>query len=107
MSEQVASGSIELFLSRARQDAARLQDLADLLVTGLDSFALASIGTLAHRLHGAAALHGITAITSAAMRLERLALELHESELEPLPGQCVAVSGAVRRLCARIEQIDG
>ncbi len=105
MREQSLSESAELFLARARQDAARLQTLADLLATELDASTLASIGTLAHRLQGGAALHGLAAVTGAAIRVERLALELHEADMDPLPGQGLAVSGAVRRLCATIERV--
>jgi HPt (histidine-containing phosphotransfer) domain-containing protein len=94
------------FRARARHDAARLQVLVELLSTGLPSLTLASIGTLAHRLHGAATLHGVPSVTNAAIRLERLALELHDAEEDPLPGQYLAVSGAARRLCATIERME-
>ena len=95
----------EMFLARARLDAARLDDLVEMLATGLPSYTLASIASLAHRLHGGAALHGFPAVETAAVRLERLAEELRAGELEPLPGQCRAVTGAARQLCAMIEQI--
>ena len=98
------SDLVEAFLGRARSDAERLRDLVEMFETRPPAMTLASIGNLAHRLQGAAGEHGFPAIESAALRLGRLAEQLHAGEIEPLPGQFRAVTGAARQLCAAIER---
>jgi chemotaxis protein histidine kinase CheA len=94
----------EAFLARARSDADRLRDLVEMIESRPPAMTLASIGHLAHRLQGAAGQHGFAAIENAAIRLERLAGQLTAGEVEPLPGQFRAVSGAARQLCAAIDR---
>ena len=101
------SEPMEAFLARARLDAERLLDLVEMFETRPPAMTLASIGSLAHRLQGAAGHHGFPTIENAAIRLERLAEQLHAGEIEPLPGQFRAVTGAARQLCAAIERYTG
>jgi HPt (histidine-containing phosphotransfer) domain-containing protein len=92
----------EDFLCRARSDAERLRGIVELVDVRPASATLASIETLAHRLHGAANTHGFRAIEIAAIRLERLAEQLHTADIDPLPGQFRAVTSAAHQLCATI-----
>jgi HPt (histidine-containing phosphotransfer) domain-containing protein len=98
------SGRSEAFLSRARSDAERLRDLVDMFGARPPAMTLASIGHLAHRLQDQAGTHGFRAIENAAIRLERLAGQLHAGDMEPLPGQFRAVTSAAHQLCAAIER---
>jgi hypothetical protein len=94
----------EAFLSRARWNAERLRDLVEMIGARPPAMTLASIGHIAQRLRDQAETHGFRAIESAALRLERVAEQLHGGDMEPLPGQFRAVTSAAHQLCAAIER---